>query len=116
MVDALRSPALAPPRGPPSTFLSIDSGRAWVYSSDTTHGAHHQRFFALMVGAPRSTAPALPRGGPLLTFLSIDSGRSQVYSSGTSQGAHRRCFLALMGGAPGSLALTPPMGPAVDVS
>jgi hypothetical protein len=36
-------------------------------------GARHQRFLALMVGAPGSPAPA-PPGDPPSMFLSIDGG------------------------------------------
>jgi hypothetical protein len=33
MVGAPRSPTLAPPGGPPSTFLTIDGWRSWIFSS-----------------------------------------------------------------------------------
>jgi hypothetical protein len=43
---------LAPPRGLPSMFLSIDGGRSWIYSSGTSQGARRRHFLSLMVGAP----------------------------------------------------------------
>jgi hypothetical protein len=48
--------------------------------------ARHHRFLALMVGATRLSALAIP-GGPPSTFLSVDGGRSRTSSSGTSRGA-----------------------------
>jgi hypothetical protein len=92
MVDASGSTTPAPPRGPPSTFLSVDGGRSQIYSSSTS------------------------QGGPPSTFFSVDAGRFWVYSSSTSQGVCRRRFLALMVGTPGSTAPTPPKGPTVDAS
>jgi hypothetical protein len=38
MVGAPGPPALAHPKGLPSTFLSIDGGRSWTSSSDTSRG------------------------------------------------------------------------------
>jgi hypothetical protein len=61
IVDALGSPALAPP------------------------GGHRQCFLALMVGAPGSLALA-PPGGPLLMFHSVDGWRSRIFSSDTTRG------------------------------
>jgi hypothetical protein len=43
-------------------FLSVDGGRSWISSSDTSQGARRRRFLALMVDAPGSPAPAPPRG------------------------------------------------------
>jgi hypothetical protein len=78
-------------------------------------GARRQHFLALMVGAPRSSAPAppwrhrrflalmvsalgssalTPFGGPSLTFLSVDGGRFWIFSSGTSQVTRRRHFFS----------------------
>jgi hypothetical protein len=68
MVDAPGSTALAPPRGPPLTFLSVDSERSWISSSDTSQGVRHLRFLALMVGAPGSPAPTPPRGSAVDVF------------------------------------------------
>jgi hypothetical protein len=51
VVDTPGSPALAPPGGPPSTFLSVDGG------------------------VPGSPSPAPPEG-PLSTFLRVYGGRS----------------------------------------
>jgi hypothetical protein len=62
MVGAPESTAPAPPKGPPSTFLSVDGGRSRIYSSDTPQGARRRCFLALTVGAPGSTAPTPPRG------------------------------------------------------
>jgi hypothetical protein len=49
MVDAPRSTALGPLRGPlstfggpPSTVLSVDGGRSRIYSSDTSQGARRR--------------------------------------------------------------------------
>jgi hypothetical protein len=42
-------------------FLNIDGGRSWIYNSGTLQGARHQRFLALMVGAPGSPLTP-PRG------------------------------------------------------
>jgi hypothetical protein len=38
MVGASGSTALAPPGGPPSTFLSVDGGRYRIFSSGTSRG------------------------------------------------------------------------------
>jgi hypothetical protein len=46
-------------------FLSIDGGRSRISNSSTSHGARRRHFLALMVGAPRSTAPA-PFRGPVI--------------------------------------------------
>jgi hypothetical protein len=71
MVGAPGSSAPAPPGGrrrrflafrPPSMFLSVDGGRSRIFSSGTSQGARRQRFLALMVDAPGSSAPAPPRG------------------------------------------------------
>jgi hypothetical protein len=62
MMDAPRSLAPAPLRGPPLTFFSIDGGRSRIFSSGTSQGAHRRRFLVLMVGAPGSLAPAAPMG------------------------------------------------------
>jgi hypothetical protein len=115
MVDTSGSTTPAPPRGAPSTFLSVDGGRSRVYSSDTTQGARRRCFLALMVGTLGSTAPTPPRGPPS-TFLSIDGRHSRVYSSETTQEARRRCFIVLMVDAPESPAPAPPRRPTVDVS
>jgi hypothetical protein len=48
-------------RGPSSTFPNVDGGRSRISSSDTSQGASHRYFLALVVGAPVSPAPALPR-------------------------------------------------------
>jgi hypothetical protein len=99
------------PWGPPSMFLSVDFGCSRI-SVTAFQGPRHQCFLALMVGAPRPSAPP-PRGPPLMT-LSVDGGRSRT-SDIASQGAHHRYFLALMVGAPGPRAL-PPRGSDIDVS
>jgi hypothetical protein len=91
MAGAPGSLALAPPGAPPLTFLSVDGACYRISSSDTSQGARHRRFLALMVDAPGSPAPAPPGG------------------------RHRR-FLALMVGAPEYPAPTPPRGFTVDVS
>jgi hypothetical protein len=136
MVDAPRSPALSPPRGPPSTFLSVDGGRSQISSSgtsqggavdvfyvdggrsrisiSTSHGARHRRFLALMVDAPESQTPPPPKGAAVDMFY-VDGRHSQI-SISTSQGARHRCFLALMMGAPKSPAPTSPRRPTVNVS
>jgi hypothetical protein len=56
-------------------FFNVDGGRSWIYSSDTSQGAHRQHFLALMVDTPGSPAPAPPRG-PTSMFLSVNGGRS----------------------------------------
>jgi hypothetical protein len=38
MVGTPRSPARAPPGGPPSTFLSVDGGHSRIFSFDTSRG------------------------------------------------------------------------------
>jgi hypothetical protein len=43
-------------------FSSVDGGRFQISSSGTSQGGRHQRFLALMVGAPKSLALAPPRG------------------------------------------------------
>jgi hypothetical protein len=52
-------------------FLSIDGGRSWIYSSDTSQGAHRRHFLALIGGgcAPGSTAPAPHREPVVDVFL-----------------------------------------------
>jgi hypothetical protein len=49
---------------PLSMVLSIDVGRSRISSSETSQGVRHQRFLALIVGAPVSLAPAPPPRGP----------------------------------------------------
>jgi hypothetical protein len=44
IVDALGSPALTPPRGPPSMFLSVDGGRSRISGSRTSQGVRRRRF------------------------------------------------------------------------
>jgi hypothetical protein len=112
-------------------FLSVDDGQSWTYSSSTSQGAPLtfvtlmvgalespsappsgvavNVFLALIVGAPRSTAPAPPEG-PAIDVCYVDDGRFRI-SVSTFQGACLRRFLALMVGAIGSLALAPPRGP-----
>jgi hypothetical protein len=68
-------------------FFIIDHGHSRI-SVSTSQGAHHQCFFALMVGTPGYRALP-PRGPPSM-------------------------FFALMVGAPGSLAL-PLRGPTIVV-
>jgi hypothetical protein len=80
-------------------FLSVDGGR-------------RQRFLALMVSAPGSTAPAPPRGLTVDVFY-VD-GRCPRISISTSQEVRRLHFLALMVGALGSTALTPPREPTIN--
>jgi hypothetical protein len=113
MVHAPGSLAPAPPRGPPSTFLSVDGGRSRIFVS-TRQGARCRRFLTLMVGAPGSTATATPRG-PVIDVCYVDGERSRIPVN-TSQGAHHRRFLALMVGAPRFLAPTPPRVHVVNVS
>jgi hypothetical protein len=74
MVGAPESLSSAP-RGPSSTFLSVDGGHSRISSSGTSHGAHHRRFLALLVGAPQSPAPAPPRG-PTVDVFYVDGGCS----------------------------------------
>jgi hypothetical protein len=66
MVGAPRPLALAPPGGPPLTFLSIDGGRSPTFSS-------------------RSSALA-PLGGPPSMFLSVEGGQSWITSFDTFRG------------------------------
>jgi hypothetical protein len=56
-------------------FLSFDGRRSWIYSSDTSQGAHHQCFLALMVDVPGSIALSPPRE-PTVNVFYIDGGRS----------------------------------------
>jgi hypothetical protein len=84
MVGVPRPPASAPPGGPSSMFLSIDSG------------------------APGSSAPA-PPGNPSSTFLSVDGERSRTSSSGTSHGSAIDVFS--FGGGCYPTASTPQGGP-----
>jgi hypothetical protein len=78
-------------------FLSVDYVCSCIYSSDTSQGAHHRYFLALMVALPDLQLQHLP-GCPSSTFLSVDGGRSQIYSFSTSQGDHRRRILSVDGG------------------
>jgi hypothetical protein len=39
MVGAPELPASTPLGGPPLTFLSVDGGRSWIFSSGTSRGA-----------------------------------------------------------------------------
>jgi hypothetical protein len=96
-------------------FFNVDGGRSRISSSGTSHGAHHRRFLALMVGAPGSPAPAPPRGAVVDDFY-VDGARSWISVSTRQGGGHHRCFLALMVGAPGSPALVPLRWPVIDVS
>jgi hypothetical protein len=66
-------------------FLSVDGGRSQTSSFGTSRGGRHQRFLALIVGAPRLLSLA-PHRGPLLMFLSVDGGCSQTSSFVTSWG------------------------------
>jgi hypothetical protein len=63
-VDAERSQiysSVTSQGGPPSMFFSVDGGRSWI-SVSTRQGAHRRYFLVLMVGTPRSPAPAPPKG------------------------------------------------------
>jgi hypothetical protein len=121
-----------PPWGPgdsSSTFLSIDGGRSWISSSDTSQGVRHRHFLALMVdalgspalpprgsavdvyyddvGAPRSWLA--PTRGPAVNIFYVDGGCSRI-SISTRQGGCYLCFLALMVYAPRSTAPASPRG------
>jgi hypothetical protein len=63
MMGAPGSPTPAPPRGPPSMFLSVDGGRFGITSYDTSRGPAVDILLALRAGAPGSPALA-PHGGP----------------------------------------------------
>jgi hypothetical protein len=112
MVGAPGSTALAPPRESvvdvfyvdggcfrisistrqgPRCRHSVDGGRYRNNSSDTSQGDRRRRFLALMVGTPRSTAPAPLRESTIDVFY-IDGGCSWI-SVSTRQGPRRRCFL-----------------------
>jgi hypothetical protein len=112
MVGAPGSIAPAPPREPvvdvfyvdggcfrisistrqgPRRRHSVDGGRYRNNSSGTSQGARRRRFLALMLGTPRSTAPAPPRESTIDVFY-IDGGCSWI-SVSTRQGPRRRCFL-----------------------
>jgi hypothetical protein len=74
--------------------------------------------YAVHVGhstlADHGWRPDHPRG-PDIDVCRVDGACSRI-SFSTSLEAHRRCFLAFMVDAPTSPALTPPRGPAVNVS
>jgi hypothetical protein len=73
MVGTLESLALAPPRGPAVDVFYVDGGCSRI-SISTHQGARHQRFFALMVGTPRSPAP--PRRGSTADVLQLSGSHS----------------------------------------
>jgi hypothetical protein len=72
------------PRGPQSTFLSVDGGRSRIFSSGTTRGPAVDVFY---VDGGRSWITSSGTfWGPPSTFLSVDGGLSRIFSSGTSWG------------------------------
>jgi hypothetical protein len=67
MVDAPRSPALAPVRGSTVNVFYIGGERSRI-SVSTHQGAYRRRFLAWMVDAPESLAPTPPKGPAVDVF------------------------------------------------
>jgi hypothetical protein len=105
------SPAPAPLRSPPSTFLSVGGGCSRISSFGTPQGAHHRRLQLQWWSLP-DLPPAPPRG-PAINVFSFDGDPCRTCRQHPPGGPPSTSSTSVVVAA--VLAASTPRGPTIDV-